>query len=91
MEAITSRPLLLHAIAARVRHARQTTLKVARSHGKTLFAANALAKVAGFLGELIKTAEQLTNAQRWHRILSGAFKKFLRGRLLRPPARLSAA
>jgi hypothetical protein len=33
----------------------------------------------------------LTNAQRWHRILSGAFKKFLRGRLLRPPARLSAA
>jgi hypothetical protein len=91
MEAITSRPLLLQAIAARVRHARQTTLKVASSHGKALFAANALARVAGFLDELIKTAEQLTSAQRWHRILSRAFKKFLKGRLLRPPPRFAPA
>jgi hypothetical protein len=90
MEAITSRPLLLHAIAARVRHARQTTLRVASSHGKALFAANALTKVAGFLSELIKTAEQLTSAQRWCRILSRAFQSFLKGRLLRPP-RLAAA
>jgi hypothetical protein len=37
MEAITSRPLLLHAIATRVRHARQTTITVARSHAKCLF------------------------------------------------------
>ncbi len=28
-EAITSRPLLLHAIAERVRHARQTTIRIA--------------------------------------------------------------
>jgi len=34
MEAITSRPLLLHAIATRVRHARQTTIAVASSHAQ---------------------------------------------------------
>jgi len=36
MEAITSRPLLLHAIATRVRHARQTTITVA-SHTRGRF------------------------------------------------------
>jgi hypothetical protein len=34
LEAITSRPLLLSAIAERSRHARQTTLRVASSHAK---------------------------------------------------------
>ena len=34
-EAITSRPLLLHAIVTRSRHARQTTLTIASSHAKS--------------------------------------------------------
>jgi hypothetical protein len=43
MEAITSRPLLLHAIATRVRHARQTTITVASTHAKALPAAKGFA------------------------------------------------
>lgn len=56
-EAITSRPLLLHAIAARTRHARQTTITVASSHAK------ALAAVASSVRGLAKSAEQLTGPQ----------------------------
>lgn len=42
LEAITSRPLLLSAIAERTRHTRQTTLKVASAHAKTDWAASVL-------------------------------------------------
>jgi hypothetical protein len=89
MEAITSRPLLLHAIATRVRHARQTTITVASSHAKSVPAAKALRAVALFLRDLIKTAEQLTNLQRWRKILAKAFQVFLQGRQLRLPPRLA--
>ena len=89
MEAITSRPLLLHAIATRVRHARQTTITVASSHARAIPAAKALRAVAIFLRELAKTAEQLTGLQRWRRILARAFQVFLQGRQLRSPPRLA--
>lgn len=90
LEAITSRPLLLTAIAERIRHARQTTLRIASNHGKASWAASALAGVASFLGELTRAAEQLTPEQRWYRILSHALRQFLQGRALRPPTRLAA-
>jgi len=57
--AITA-PLLLHAIATRVRHARQTTITVASSHARALPAAKAFRAVAIFLRGLAKNAEQLT-------------------------------
>ena len=60
LEAITSRPLLLSAIAERSRHARQTTLRVASSHAKAGWAASVLSGIARFLRELIQSAEQLT-------------------------------
>jgi len=85
-EAVTSRPLLLAAIAARTRHARQTTIRVTSSHAKALPAAKALAAVAGFLRQLAKNAEQLTRLQIWRAILARAFKAFLD---LRPPPRLA--
>ena len=88
-EAITSRPLLLHAIATRSRHARQTTLTVASSHAKSVPAAKALCAVAMFLRALVKTAEQLTASQRWAAILARAFQAFLNGRPLRRPPRLA--
>ena len=91
LEATTSRPLLLTAIAERVRHARQTTLRIASTHAKADWAARALAGIARFLGALAKAAEQLTPVQRWYRILSHALRHFLRGRVLQPPARLTAA
>ena len=89
MEAITSRPLLLHAIATRVRHARQTTITIASSHAKSIPVAKALHAVASFLRHLTKSAEQLTSLQRWRAILSKAFEVFLNGRLLRLPPRLA--
>ena len=91
LEAITSRPLLLTAIAERIRHARQTTLRIASSHGAGAWAAGALARAAGFLRGLAEAAEQLTPEQRWYRILSHALRVFLGGRELRPPTRLPAA
>jgi hypothetical protein len=86
-EAITSRPLLLHAIAERVRHARQTTIKIASTHARAIPAA-ALRAVAVFLRGLVGNAEQLNDLQRWREILSRAFQAFLKGRPLRFPARL---
>jgi hypothetical protein len=49
MEAITSRPLLLDAIATRVRHAIQTTITVASLHARAVPAAKAFRAVAIFL------------------------------------------
>ena len=84
----SSRPLLLHAIAERVRHARQTTIKIASTHAKSVPAAKALRAVALFLRRLVTNAEQLTPWQRWREILSRAFQAFLKGRALRTPPRL---
>jgi hypothetical protein len=90
LEAITSRPLLLSAIAERSRHARQTTLRVASSHAKAGWAASVLSGIARFLRELVQSAEQLTAGQRWRRILAHAVRFWLGGRQLRPPPRLMA-
>ena len=90
LEAITSRPLLLSAIAERSRHARQTTLRVASSHAKAGWAASVLSGIARFLHELTQNAEQLTADQRWRRILSHAARSWLSGRQLRAPPRLMA-
>ena len=90
LEAITSRPLLLNAIAERTRHARQTTLKVASSHAKAGWVANVLHGIARFLRELTQNAEQLTEDQRWRRILAHAVRSWLGGRQLRAPPRLMA-
>jgi Transposase DDE domain group 1 len=89
MEAITSRPLLLHAIATRIRHARQTALKIASSHAKAIPAARALRAVIEFLRELTQSAEQLTLLQIWQAILARAFQAFLGGRPLRLFPRLN--
>ena len=89
-EAVTSRPLLLHAIAERVRHARATTIKIASTHARAVPAAKALRAVALFLHGLAKNAEQLTNLQRWREILARAFRVFLNSRPLRLPRRLRA-
>ena len=88
-EAITSRPLFLSAIATRTRHARQTTIRVTSSHAEAKPAARALAAVAEFLRRLTENAEQLTQPQKWHAILSRAFQALLNGRLLRAPPRLA--
>jgi hypothetical protein len=86
-EAITSRPLLLSAIAQRSQHAGQVKLTISSMHGAREGARQAFLRIAGFLERLRKSAEQLDPLQRWYRILSEALRHFLRGRQLQPPLR----
>ena len=90
-EAITSRPLLLQAIARQTTHAGRTTLTVTSTHGEHDRARKAFTRIAAFFAELRTTAEQLAPVDRWYRILSQALIAFLRGRKLVPPPRLSPA
>jgi Transposase DDE domain len=88
-EAITSRPLLLQAIGRQTQHAGQTT--ITSPHGEHHRARRAFLRIAGFFARLRQTAEQLTDLERWYRILSFALVKYLRGRQLDPPPRLQPA
>lgn len=90
LEAITSRPLLLHAVGKQVTHAGQTRISISSTHGKINKVHLLLNRVATFFSELKKIAEQLTSEQRWYRILSKAVEKYLHGRLLQPPICLTA-
>jgi hypothetical protein len=81
-EAITSRPLLLHGIARRTRHGRQTTLTITSLHAKAKRMRQALERASALLGWVRATAEQLSRAGRWRLILSWIFRHFLRGRPL---------
>ncbi len=90
-EAITSRPLMMHAIARRTEHAGRTTLTITSTHGDYDKVKRAYRRIARFFADLRSTAEQLTPLQRLYRILSEAMRHFLNGRLLRAPPALKAA
>jgi len=90
-EAITTRPLLLSAIAQRTQHAGQTTLTISSIHGMRDKARIAYVRIAGFLAGLRENAEQLDPLAKWYRILSEALRHFLKGRQLLPPLRLNPA
>lgn len=90
-EAITSRPLLLTAIARRTQHAGQVKLTITSTHAMQHKARRAYVRISGFLASLRKNAEQLDRLQIWYRILSEALRFFLNGRQLQPPLRLKPA
>ncbi len=90
-EAITSRPLALHAIARQTRHGNQTTVEITSTHAKASQIAEILTKVSGFLNRIKMTAEQLTQAERWKLILSAAFRHFLGGKVIGSTGRLADA
>jgi hypothetical protein len=69
----------------------RTTLTISSMHGQRQRARRALTRIAAFFAELRDTAEQLTDLDRWYRILSRALVKYLKGRQLDPPSRLQAA
>jgi hypothetical protein len=71
-EAITSRPLLLSAIARRTQHAGQVRLTISSTHGLRDRARKAYVRIAGFLAGLRENAEQLDPLEKWYRILSEA-------------------
>jgi len=89
-EVITSRPLLLHAVAQQSRHGRQTRITVSSMHARAGAVARALRAIAAFFAGLKRTAEPLTALERWCRILSRALIKYLEGRVLKPPGHLLA-
>lgn len=88
LEGITSRPLLLHAVAKQTSHAGQTHLKITSTHGRADRIRQILSGIADFFESLKTCAEHLTSEQIWYRILSKALEKFLGGRLLHPPLAL---
>ncbi len=89
-EALTSRPLLLHAVGKQTSHANQTLLSISSAHGKRNPIHLRLTRLASFFKTLQTNAEQLTSIERWCHILSLAFVKYLRGRILRPPDLIAA-
>ena len=88
-EAITSRPLLLSAVAKETHHGGQTTLTITSAHGKTRTAQRILASLAEFLLKVSATTEQLVWERRWWLILSRIFQWFLKGKPLRWPRLLA--
>lgn len=91
LEAITSRPLLLHAVGKQTTHAGQTVISISSTHGQIKKVQKLLNRIATFFQTLKELAEQLTAEERWYRILSKAVEKFLHGRLLQPPICLPSA
>ena len=85
LEAITSRPLLLHGVATQTRHGGQTRLMITSIHAKQAKIQSVLKNLAAFLATLKDTAEQLTDAERLQAILKRAFAKFMNAKSHSPP------
>jgi hypothetical protein len=88
-EAITSRPLLLHAVARQTTHAGQTVVTVTPLHADEPKIRRMLTELSQFLETLKRTAEQLTCGQRWCLILSRIFHALLGGVELKMPEGLA--
>ena len=84
-EAITSRPMMLGGVARQTLHAGQKKLTISLGHGKAAEIKQMAAVASEFLKGLIAAAEQLTQPERWRRILSRIFVNFLEGRPLSGP------
>lgn len=85
-EAITSRPLMLQAVGKLISHANQKIITVCSAHSKAEHIQKSLISITRFFKRLSAGAEQLTDIQRWHLILSRVFIKYLKGRVLKSPA-----
>jgi hypothetical protein len=86
-EAITSRPLLLHAIGRKTSHSNQSTLTLTSLHAEAGKIQVAMQAVAVFLGRLRSIAEQLKPRQRWRLILLAIVRDFpLAPAMTMPPA-----
>lgn len=77
-EAITSRPLLLHAVGKKIRHAGKTVLLLTSMHAQARTIERRQRTVGRFLEYIRTTARQLTWTERWRLILDRVFARFLR-------------
>lgn len=90
LEAITSRPLLLHAVGTQTQHAGQKIIQVNSNHGEFNKVQKALTELSAFFKTLKPCAEQLSRTERMKRVISRAFKKFIEIVNARPPNLLPA-
>jgi len=67
-EALTSRPLLLHAVGRIIKSGGQTILRLTSSHAEARRIQSVLSGLSLFLSGLINAAEQLPPEERWRRI-----------------------
>jgi len=84
MEAATSRPLLLQAVGRLVTTGRKRILRLTFTHSFSGQIQTILTLIGEFLNKLSRSAEQLSASQRWTVILSAAFVKWLKGKILSP-------
>lgn len=84
MEAQTSRPLLLNSVGKQTQHANGKMLTVTNAHAEAPKFYQQLKRLSRFFKKLLNT-EQYSPDERWMHILSLAFVKYLRGRVLKPP------
>ena len=84
MEAVTSRPLLLQAVGRLVTTGRRKLIRLTSTHALADRVRLTLNRIAQFLNRLASTAEQLTVEAIWAAILSAAFVKWLKGKVLQP-------
>lgn len=84
MEAITSRPFLLNAVGRLVKTGRKRILHLTSTHAQANQIRLMLNRISQFFNDLSRTAEQLNAEGRWAVILSAAFIKWLRGKILHP-------
>ncbi len=82
LEAVTSRPMLLHAVGRLVATGRRKILRLTSTHAYAEKIRDVLGRIGKFMNQL--TAEQLTAEAAWAFILSTAFAVWLRGKPLRP-------
>lgn len=75
-EAITSRPLLLHAIGRKTSHSNQSTLTVTSLHAEAATIQVAMKAVASFLGHIRSITEQFKAVDRWRLILRAVVRAF---------------
>ena len=67
-EAVTSRPLLLHAVGRIIQSGGQTTLRLTSNHAEASQVQSLLTGLSLFLSGLMNAAEQLPATERWQRI-----------------------
>ena len=75
-EAITSRPLLLHAIGRMTSHSNQSTLTLTSLHAAASTIQAAVKAVTGFLSKVRSIAEQFRPGERWRLMLLAVVRAF---------------
>lgn len=89
MEAITSRPMLLHGVGKQTHHGGQTFLKISNLHGLKSKIKCCYSRIINMLELIIGYAQHLTKLEVWYLILSKALIAFLHGKILKTNLQLS--